>query len=238
MRSSLRSRLGYLLVSLLLLGAGVLFIAFRQSLRIVTVCIGVLLLLFAVVRFVLALADRGRNLRFALTVALCVICFLAGGVTAVLGETATEVAVVLSGLLLVVDGSFKLHTVTLSKRYSLWGWWLLMFLALAVILGGFWNLKFPPEGDRSRALLLGVILCTDGIANFFSAFFLTGVENRAIREVSAALQAGQATPNADAGDAPKPKSAADAAPEADPAPLPTADAKKNKAGRPRRLRRR
>ena len=214
----------YLLFAVSLIGVGLCFIVFENALTSLAVVIGILVSIAAVLQAVSAMADNNRQLKFYFRMTVAVLTLAAGVVTMIAQESAIQVLTSLFGLLLIIDGSFKLQTTIQSKRYRVAGWWVLLAVAVATILGGFFLTKFPPESQNILALLLGLVLIVDGIGNFFSLFYVTTYEHRMVDFYT--RPARPETPVENAPEAPAenaPEAPAEDAPEApaEDAPAPT-----------------
>ena len=168
---------GYLLFALTLVVLGFCFIAFETALNYLAITIGVLVCIAAILQFVFAMAATNRQLKFYIRVSVSVLTLSAGVVTFVAQESAIAVLTTLFGLLLIIDGAFKLQTTIQSKRYHVTGWWILLGIAVSTILGGFFLTKFAPESQSLLALLLGLVLIVDGVGNLFSLYYVTTYEH-------------------------------------------------------------
>ncbi len=176
-------RWGYILLFLMLAAIGVCFIAFQDTLPTLALVIGIILIIYGVFAGVIALADKKRGGKFAFRVTVALICVICGLVTAVLRESAVDILASLIGLFLVMDGSFKLHTAAMSKRYKLLSWWLMVVPAALVILGGFASLKLDRTEMVTLSWIIGITMIIDAVANFMSAFYVGGFEKRLVREI-------------------------------------------------------
>ena len=194
---------GYILIALLIAAAGVCFIAFRETLSTIALVMGIILMAFGVVFAVVTLADKKRSVGFAFKIAFSVIALSCGIITVVVHKSdAVEWLVALFGLLLIIDGSFKLQTSAMSKRYRSVVWWLMLIPAVLVIIGGFFSIRFRVtataeseqlEQQAMISALLGVTMIIDAVANLLSAFFVSSYESRmkkeAIKEYADSIKA-------------------------------------------------
>ena len=176
---------GYVIIFLILSCVGALCIAFPETLKIVCIASGIILSAYAAVLFTLTLVRRDRTTAFALKIVIAAIALAAGLVTAILNQQAVGVLTSLLGLYMVIDGSFKLQTTILSKRYNIAAWWIMLSLAVIVITGGFISLKWTPTADNANwtSRVLGVTLAVDAIANLLTAFFTAAYEKRMVAQI-------------------------------------------------------
>lgn len=182
---------GYVIIFLILSCIGALCIAFPDTLKIVCIVSGIILSLYAAILFTLTLARRDRTTAFAFKIVISGIALAAGLVTAILNQQSVGVLTSLLGLYMVIDGSFKLQTTILSKRYRVAAWWIMLSLAIIVIGGGFVSLKLVPTEENAAwsSGILGATLIVDGIANLLTAFFTKAYEKNMASEVLAAAAA-------------------------------------------------
>lgn len=170
---------GYPLLFLLTASLGVLFLLFRETLPILAISIGVILILFAILFAVCTMADPARGALFGLKMVLAVLVLAAGIVVLIARAATMNVILSLFTFLILLDGAFKLQTTVLSRRYRLFGWWILLSLSLVLILGaGLLFREVEQVAADTAAVLLGLLLIVDGVANLLTAFFLTGYESR------------------------------------------------------------
>ena len=188
---------GYVLIFLVLAAIGVLCIVFPETLKIVCITAGIILALYAAVLFTLTLVRRERQAGFAVKIVISGISLAAGIVMAILNQKAVGVLTSLLGLYMVIDGSFKLQTTVLSKRYKVAAWWIMLALAIIVITGGFISLKWTPTEDNAAwtSRILGVTLIVDGIANLLTPIFAPAYEKKMIEEIKDTLAPVEAAPD-------------------------------------------
>ena len=171
-----QSFVGYILIATVLFAIGVVFIIFKESLKTLALAVGVLLAVFAIVYGILATASKKRDFSFAVKISIAVIALTCGAVTAILNEKAVDIMASLFALLLIVDGSFKLNTSAMSKRYSVKCWWLLLIPSVPLIAGGFYLIKYTPQDIATLTLMLGILIIIDSLINYASAVFVTKFE--------------------------------------------------------------
>ncbi len=183
---------GYILLFLLLTAAGICFIAFNDTLSVIAIVLGVLLSLYGVVLLTLTLANRSRSAAFAFKIIICSAAIICGITTAILREGAMEIIASLICLFIIVDGSFKLQTTALSKRYNLVSWWFMLIPSLLCIAGGFIALRLTPriateDGVVLVSVLIGITLIIDAISNALSAFYISSYERNMKDEIEAEI---------------------------------------------------
>ena len=165
---NLTQHLPRLLAALLLLGAGILFLAFSDALKILGITIGALLVLFSLIYAILTLRNPTVRYRYA-RLCFSILGILSGTVTMILQTGALSVIVTVGGILLIVNGSFNLHKEILRYKGRDWCFWLLCTLAVLTILGGFVLIRFFPDPNSALAgYVLGTVLIIDALRNLLS----------------------------------------------------------------------
>ena len=160
---------GYVFLGLLLFSIGVCFIIFADSLKILAISIGAILTLFGLVFGFVAISEKARNFRFAMKIALSVICISCGIITMIFSGGAISVLVAIFCLLLIVDGSFKLSAAAEARRYSLKDAWIMMAVSSVVIISAFITAMRLSPTSASSSYILGAIVIVDAVANLISS---------------------------------------------------------------------
>lgn len=181
-------RWGYLFVSIILCAVGVCFMIFPiESLRTISYVIAGGALIFGIVQIIAFLANRQRGVPFAFAVIFASITIICGAVGLAIPDQVAKVYPMFIGLLIIIDGSFKLQTVINAKRYKLKMWWFLLIISILTIAGGFFVVRTQLTDDNQRffTLLMGISLFLCGLENFFSLFYLGRIVKSASAEYDA-----------------------------------------------------
>lgn len=179
-------RWGELLIAIILCVVGVCFIGYPlETMKTGSYIIGFFTLVGAIVQAVNVLADKKRGFGFAIKITTAILTIIAGAVCFIIPEQVARIYPMFIGLFIVINGSFKLQTVTNAKRYSLKMWWfLLIFVAITIILGFMViRIQVPEDSIRGFTILLGASLFICGVCNFFSLFYFPKILKRATKEV-------------------------------------------------------
>ncbi|MDD6980788.1 MAG: DUF308 domain-containing protein [Clostridia bacterium] len=178
---------GYLLFAILFAGAGICFLSFGENaIKGVKIGIGATAVVFSGIYIALTLANKERGFRFWARMVMAGTAVAAGIFFMIPINGAYAYIVMLAGLYLIIDGSFKLQTAALSKRYRSAFWWIMLALAAATITLGAVMLRrqFDFETELLAASrLLGVGLLIDGVQNLLSIGYLTYIERKTRQEV-------------------------------------------------------
>lgn len=176
---------GTLLFVPLFLAAGVCLLAFPENaLPNAILAIGIFAALYSVVNAALAIADKTRDAKFFFRLLGSVLAlFCAIFLLIKRNDGAIDVLAAFIGLIAIIDGAFKLQSATLSKRYKIAAWWILLAFSVIVICGGFYLIKFPPENKKTLAVIMGLLMIFEGAQNLLSVFYSTTIESRQTAEV-------------------------------------------------------
>ncbi len=181
-----RFKWGYLIISILLCAVGLCFIIYpTQSLKTTSFIIGGVALTAGVVQIVKILADRHRGFGFAISIIIAITTIICATIAFLFPSVVIKVYPMIIGLMIVIDGSFKLQTVISAKRYSMKMWWFLLILCSFAIIGGFLliRLQYSEENSKIYTAILGISIFISGLQNFFSLFYLGKITKRAFNHI-------------------------------------------------------
>ena len=181
-----RFKWGYLILSILLCAVGLCFIIYpTQSLNTTSFIIGGVALAAGVVQIVKILADRRRGFGFAISIIVTIATIICATVAFLFPIAVIKVYPMIIGLMIIIDGSFKLQTVINAKRYSMKMWWFLLILCSLAIIGGFLliRLQYSEENAKIYTAILGISIFISGLQNFFSLFYLGRITKRAFDHI-------------------------------------------------------
>ena len=177
---------GILLFAILFIVSGICLISFsEEALPKIIIAISVFTIAFSIVYAVLTLADKKRDVKFFFRL-LGAICALFCGIFLLVkrNDGAIELLTTFVGLMVIIDGSFKLHTTILSKRYKMATWWIMLVLSISCIGGGLFLIKWPPiDKVKVCSVIMGLIMIIDGVQNIISTFFNPEIDKRMRNEI-------------------------------------------------------
>lgn len=192
MSSIKKFRWGYLLISFILCGVGLCFIIYpNDSIKIGSYIIAGAAMLVGIILAIKVLADRKRDFSFATSLFSAVLTVACGVVALIIPNEIFKLYPMLIGLFIILDGSFKLQTVINAKRYQIKLWWLLLLFAVISIIGGFFVIRLRVDIDLSYrifSMILGGSLCSCGIQNFLSLFYLNRIVAKANDKVDSRVR--------------------------------------------------
>lgn len=202
MSSVKKFRWGYLLISLVLCAVGLCFIIYpNNSIKIGSYIIAAAAMLVGIILAIKVLADRKRDFSFATSIFSAVLTVACGVVALIIPNEIFKLYPMLIGLFIILDGSFKLQTVINAKRYKIKCWWLLLLFAVISIIGGFFVIRLRVDIDvsyRFFSIIMGASLCSCGLQNFLSLFYLGRIVAKANDKVDTRVRDITDTVNDDA----------------------------------------
>lgn len=202
MSSVKKFRWGYLLISLVLCAVGLCFIIYpNNSIKIGSYIIAAAAMLVGIILAIKVLADRKRDFTFATSIFSAILTIACGVVALIIPNEIFKLYPMLIGLFIILDGSFKLQTVINAKRYKIKCWWLLLLFAVISIIGGFFVIRLRVDIDvsyRFFSIIMGVALCSCGLQNFLSLFYLGRIVAKANDKVDTRVRDITDTVNDDA----------------------------------------
>ncbi len=190
---------GYVLIGVLLLAVGICFISMQDAFTALAIAMGIILAVVGIGFLVNAFVCKGRGVVFGLKIAFAVIAIVCGIVTALTRDSAILVIANIFFLLLIIDGAFKLQLAIMSKRYSFFGWWIILSVSVTVIICSFLLCKFTPENPATLTVLSGILFAVDGINNLLASFWSSALTRR-IDEGDEAIKEKSAEDDGDEGD--------------------------------------
>ena len=192
MGSVKKFRWGYLLISLILCIVGLCFIIYpNDSIKIGSYIIAGAAMLVGIVLAIKVLAERKRDFNFATSIFSAALTVACGVVALIIPNEIFKLYPMLIGLFVILDGSFKLQTVINAKRYKIKLWWLLLLFAVISIIGGFFVIRLRVDLDvsyRVFSIIMGATLCSCGIQNFLSLFYLGRIVAKANDKVDSRVR--------------------------------------------------
>lgn len=160
---------GYGLMALSAGLVGVLVLVFNVNMMSgLAIAIGVVTVLGAVALGVHAIMRRERSVRFFAKCALAASMLIAGIVMFCLREAVMDTIVSVLGLLLVLDGAFKLYENVTGGGKMNAVWWVISGMAVAVIACGYVTVRWAYA--EFAVFLLGGALVLDAVSNLVALF--------------------------------------------------------------------
>lgn len=160
------AKAGYIALSVILLGVGVLLMVHPGlSVALIGDIVGAVLIAFGAVKIAGYFSRDLYRLAFQFDLAFGALLIALGLALVIKPESAVSALCVILGIETVADGLFKAQTAVDAHRFGLGTWWLI--LAMSVIAGaaGVTLIFYPSESAMALTRLMGLALGIEGLLN-------------------------------------------------------------------------
>ncbi len=153
-------------IGIVLLG---LFLIINPHVSAMTLCyiIGIMFMAFGVVKLVGFFSKDQFRLAFQFDLALGIFSIVAGLLITFKAAEVILILQVVIGIVIVIDGVFKLQTAIDAKRFGITMWHGIMILALLSVAAGVFLIVNPYEATKAVMIMTGIAFLVDGIQNLF-----------------------------------------------------------------------
>ena len=160
------AKAGYIVMSLVFCGAGVLFIA-KPELSAVAIsrALGAAMILFGLIKLVGYFSKDLFRLAFQYDLGFGLLLIALGILVLAKPAGVLDFIFVALGIAILADGLFKVQIAVDSKRFGISTWWLTLVLAMVTGVVGLALVFRPWDSARLLTTLLGAALLAEGILN-------------------------------------------------------------------------
>lgn len=158
------AKIGYIIMSVICCIFGTCLIVFNKiSVSIIGIFVGIIMILFGIVKLVGYFSKDLFRLAFQYDLAFGILLIVVGILLLLKPSSLMNFSCIVIGVCILCDGLFKIQIAFDSKAFGIKLWWLiLLFAAVTAIVGLI--IVFKPEiSSRMLVILLGISLLTDGI---------------------------------------------------------------------------
>jgi uncharacterized membrane protein HdeD (DUF308 family) len=162
----------YMICSALFSMTGLILI-FHPKISVTTVClvIGALTLLFGFIKILGYFSKDMYCLAFQFDLSLGIFAVILGLVMLIYPADVIAFLHFVTGVLILIDGAFKLQTALDSRRFGLNKWWFILSTAILSGLIGLLLILNPFESAVSIMRLIGLAFLVDGLQNLWVGFY-------------------------------------------------------------------
>jgi len=173
----------YILLSLIQLVLGAYLIAQpQQSFSVICYLIGGVMIVYGVIKLIGYFTWDMYQLAYQHDFAMGVLFVVIGCLLIFRWEQLMRLFPTIIGLLVLIDGVFKIQTALDARRFGLSKWWLILILAIASGVAGFILLLYPIDVGLILMQLVGLNLMIDGGLNLWVVVYTVAiVQNRSRR---------------------------------------------------------
>ena len=160
------AKAGYIVMSLVFCGAGVLFIA-KPELSAVAIsrALGAAMILFGLIKLVGYFSKDLFRLAFQYDLGFGLLLIALGILVLAKPAGVLDFIFIALGIAILTDGLFKVQIAVDSKRFGIPTWWLTLTLAMVTGVVGLALVFRPWDSARLLTALLGAALLAEGILN-------------------------------------------------------------------------
>ncbi len=163
------AKIGYIVMSVLLCAAGILFIAMPEiSTEIIGVCIGIAMIIFGIVKLIGYFSKDLYRLAFQFDLEFGILMIILGVIVLFNPKNLMVFICVALGISILLDGLFKIRIAMDSKQFGIKSWWLILSLAIVTGVIGVFLIFDSATGSRIMSVLLGLTLLSEGILNLYT----------------------------------------------------------------------
>ena len=160
------AKAGYIVMSLVFCGAGVLFIAKPElSAVIISRALGAAMIVFGVIKLVGYFSKDLFRLAFQYDLGFGLLLIALGILVLTRPAGVLDFLFIALGIAILADGFFKIQIAVDSRRFGISTWWLTLTLAISAGAIGLALVFRPWNSARMLTALLGTALLAEGILN-------------------------------------------------------------------------
>lgn len=160
------AKTGYIVMSIMFCLIGVLLIAMPDmSTKMLGLIAGITMIVFGIVRLVGYFSKDLFRLAFQFDLGFGVLLLILGVIVLMSPENLMRFLGLALGILILIDGLFKIQIALDSKQFGIQSWWLIAVIAVAAGVIGLLLITHSEAGARLLTILLGVSFFVEGVLN-------------------------------------------------------------------------
>lgn len=164
------AKIGYIVMSIILLFLGVLFITSPDiSMQIIGKTLGTAMILFGCIKLVGYFSKDLFRLAFQFDLQFGILILVIGLVVLLKPADAINLLFIAMGITLLADSLFKIQIAFDSRKFGIGNWWGILALAILSGIAAAVLIFKPSESAKVLVILLGIALIVEGILNLFVA---------------------------------------------------------------------
>lgn len=167
-----RIKVAYSIISVGLVLMGLCF-TFIPEISALTICycVGAVCVVFGIIKLMGYFSNDVYRLAFQFDLAIGIAMIICGAVIVIRPRVLIAMLPVILGILVLVDGLFKIQTAFDSKRFGMKKWWISLILGILAGIIGIFLILDPFEGNKILTVLLGLTLIVDGVQNLWVVLY-------------------------------------------------------------------
>lgn len=174
-----KAKTAYIAMSVVMLILGLALMIWPEiSLSVLCLVVGVILTVFGVVKLISYFSRDLYRLAFQFDLALGIFTLVFGVILMVRPTRILSILPTIIGILIFLDGVFKIQTAMDARRFGMDRWWGILILAIATGAFGLLLILNPFEGAVALMTLLGLTLLVDGIQNLWVVLYTVRITKK------------------------------------------------------------
>lgn len=167
-----KHRISYMLISVIvmLLGLGMIIWPVHSA-ELICTAIGIGLLIFAILTVIRYLNAEEKTFSKQIVLAISVVLGILGIILLFRPQWILALIHVFLGILILLDGIFKVIKAVEVKKVAKDKWWLVLIFALVTCVFGLIILLDPFKGVSVLMTVIGVVLILEGVQNFWVGLY-------------------------------------------------------------------
>ena len=167
-----KAKWAYGIVSVAMIILGLVLIVFPE-ISMLTLCytIGVMMVVFGIIKLIGFFSKDLFKLAFQFDLALGILSIVAGVLMIFRSDEILILLPSIIGIFIIIDGVFKMQTSMDAKRFGMEKWWFILLLAVITTLAGLFLIVNPFEGVCAFIILMGISFLIDGIQNLWVVLY-------------------------------------------------------------------
>ena len=163
-----KAKNAYIIASIGIIVLGLILII-NPGMSAMTLCyiLGIMFIAFGVIKLIGFFSKDQFRLAFQFDLALGIFSIVAGLLIAFKAEEVIMILQVVIGIVIVIDGVFKLQTAIDAKHFGIKMWYMILMLALLSVAAGVFLIINPYEAAKAVMIVTGIAFLVDGIQNLF-----------------------------------------------------------------------
>ena len=163
------AKIGYIVMSVLLCIAGGLFIVMPDvSVAGIGIFVGAAMAAFGVIKLIGYFSKDLYRLAFQYDLEFGILLIILGLVVLFRPDNFMNFICIVIGVVILLDGLFKIQIAMDSRRFGIGGWWLVLAMAILTGVVGAALIFDSARGAEILTVLLGISLLSEGILNLYT----------------------------------------------------------------------
>ena len=170
------AKIGYIVMSVLLCIAGGLFIAMPEvSVAGIGIFVGAAMTAFGVIKLIGYFSKDLYRLAFQYDLEFGILLIILGLVVLFRPDNFMNFICIVIGVVILLDGLFKIQIAMDSRRFGIGGWWLVLAMAILTGVVGAALVFDSARGAEILTVLLGISLLSEGILNLYTVISMVRI---------------------------------------------------------------